>query len=67
MMGGNFGTAIRTDRYRYVEWVDKKGAIAGRELYDHQADPDENVNVLGQAPEAMLHELAAALRAVVKP
>ena len=66
-MGGNFGTALRTDRHRYVEWVDKKGEPAGRELYDHATDPGENVNVLDGAPEFLLRDLAAALRATVKP
>jgi len=66
-MGGNFGTALRTDRHRYVEWVDKKGEPAGRELYDHEADPGENVNVLESAPESLVSDLAAALRATVRP
>ena len=40
------GYAIRTDRYRYVEWVKKNTTqVEGRELYDHQSDPDENANV----------------------
>ncbi len=40
------GYAMRTDRYRYVEWLEcEKGAIASRELYDHTGDPDENENV----------------------
>ena len=40
--GGFMGVAMRTDRYRYVEWSDKSGKIAAQELYDHQADPQEN-------------------------
>ncbi len=44
------GYSIRTDRYRYVEWYewDKeniKGEVTDRELYDHNFDPDENMNV----------------------
>ncbi|HAI11862.1 MAG TPA: iduronate sulfatase [Phycisphaerales bacterium] len=42
------GYALRTQRYRYIEWVQKpyrKGAKSGkviaRELYDYQVDPDE--------------------------
>ncbi len=45
------GYAIRTDRYRYVEWYtwlkdeNKKGDLLRRELYDHQTDPQENKNI----------------------
>ena len=39
------GDTIRSDRYRYSVYRDKKGAVTGRMLYDHVADPDENVNV----------------------
>jgi arylsulfatase A-like enzyme len=40
------GYAMRVNRYRYVEWLDAKdGEIAARELYDHQADPEENKNL----------------------
>ena len=62
--GGRQGTAIRTDRYRYVEWRDKSGKLADRELYDHQTDPQENQNVAGK-PEntAVVECLAAELEA----
>ena len=46
--GGRQGTAIRTDRYRYVEWRDKSGKLVDRELYDHQTDPEENQNIAGK-------------------
>lgn len=40
------GYSIRTDRFRYTEWRDwKTGATIARELYDHEADPDETRNV----------------------
>ena len=40
------GYSMRTDRYRYTEWRDlKSGAVEARELYDHQKDPQENINV----------------------
>ena len=40
--GKNYmGYAMRTDRYRYVEWRDHKtGLTEAVELYDHQTDPD---------------------------
>ncbi len=43
------GYSMRTDRYRYTEWRSvKDGSIMARELYDHQADPRETVNLAGQ-------------------
>ena len=36
------GYAYRTERWRYIEWVDRKdGRIVDRELYDHQVDSGE--------------------------
>jgi arylsulfatase A-like enzyme len=47
------GYAMRTKRYRYVEWRDlETHQIKARELYDHKADPDENKNVAGDAEYA---------------
>jgi arylsulfatase A-like enzyme len=41
------GYAMKTDRYRYVEWKHtKSGEVKARELYDHQVDPQENMNVI---------------------
>jgi arylsulfatase A-like enzyme len=44
------GYAAKTDRYRYVEWKDMSadGKIYARELYDHQVDPKENINLAGK-------------------
>lgn len=40
------GYAMRTDRYRYVEWRDFKTAeVKAIELYDHQVDPAEVDNI----------------------
>lgn len=42
------GYAIRTDRYRYVEWRNfKTDEIKATELYDHQVDPEEANNIAG--------------------
>ncbi len=54
--GGFLGTAMRTDRYRYVEWTDKGGKVAARELYDHQIDPQENQNLADRPEQAGLVE-----------
>ncbi len=43
--GKLMGYAMRTDRYRYIEWAEKGKAPEGIELYDHKKDPDENVNI----------------------
>jgi len=51
------GYAMRTKRYRYVEWRRlKTGVILQRELYDHETDPGENVNVIAD------RQYAAAIR-----
>ncbi len=50
------GYTIRTERYRYTEWAD--GRI-GVELYDHQEDPEEFVN-LALAPH--MRETVARLK-----
>ena len=40
------GYSLRTDRFRYTHWMNvTSGDIVERELYDHQSDPDENVNI----------------------
>lgn len=61
---GTRGRTVRTDRYRYVEWVDHpSGAVQARELYDHWHDPWENVNLAGRVPYASLVDsLSAVLR-----
>ena len=49
--GGVMGYTMRTEHYRYTEWCDRAtGEIKARELYDHRADPGENINVV-QKPE----------------
>jgi len=43
---GIMGYTMRTDRYRYTEWMDpEKNSMVGQELYDHEQNPDENVNL----------------------
>ena len=48
--GEFMGYAIRTNRYRYVEWRNwESQQVLARELYDHQDDPHETRNLAGQA------------------
>ena len=60
------GHSVSTDRFRYVEWDEGRG---GRQLYDHETDPDELRNLAGNPNQAdrlkrMQTRLAAHLAAV---
>ncbi len=63
--GPLMGYAMKTDRYRYVEWRDRKtGEVKATELYDHDADPNEDANVAGSpANGALLQQLASRMKA----
>lgn len=64
---GLMGNAIRTDRWRYVEWrTMKEGKTVERELYDHQADPSENLNVAAEHPD-VIASLEKQLQKVLVP
>jgi arylsulfatase A-like enzyme len=53
------GRAMVTDRYRYVEWTNRRtGQVEARELYDHQTDPAENQNIATTADSTLLDALA---------
>jgi iduronate 2-sulfatase len=61
------GYALRTDRYRYIEWRDHrdpKSAPIFTELYDHETDPTETKNIAAQKTEVIekLHQQIAKLR-----
>ena len=59
--GRVMGYSIRTDRYRYTEW-----GANGAELYDHEKDPHENVNIAGR-PESrsVIADLRKMLHAAI--
>ncbi len=54
------GYAMRTDRYRYVEWQDRRTReIVAAELYDHTNDPLENTDIAGRSEnKELLAELS---------
>jgi arylsulfatase A-like enzyme len=59
------GRAMRTDRYRYIEWRDwLDDSLIATELYDHAVDPQENINIAGASENAgLVQALAAQLKA----
>ena len=62
------GYSMRTDRYRYTAWLDRRSPTVeplAEELYDHETDPNETVNVANANPEitqAHLKQLRAQLK-----
>lgn len=62
--GNVMGYSMRTDHWRYTEWRDPDGSVKASELYDHQADPQENL-CLAKRPEhvALVKELSLKLKA----
>lgn len=60
------GRAIRTERYRLVEWRGPKDAAAVYELYDYELDPLERENLAAKQPDTVA-ELKAILAKHPKP
>ena len=59
------GYAVRTDRYRYVEWRQwKSGKVVARELYDYTTSGTETENCIGNPQytqaQQKLEEILAA-------
>ena len=57
------GYAVRTKRYRYVEWREwESKKVVARELYDHASDANESRNIVDQpASEKTVMRLAKIL------
>ncbi len=53
--GGHLGLAMRTDKWRYVEWT-KSGEEPKRELYNMVNDPQNNQNVADNPEHAQVIE-----------
>ncbi|HEU5161570.1 MAG TPA: sulfatase, partial [Thermoanaerobaculia bacterium] len=61
---GVMGYSMRTDRHRFTEWRSATGEVVARELYDHQTDPRETVNLSERADaRALVDRLGVQLRA----
>lgn len=63
------GYSLRTDRYRFVTWLDSRDLGAPPvfvELYDHGVDPDETVNVADAHPE-IVAALSATTLQIIHP
>ncbi len=58
--GPRMGRAVRTERYRLVEWkaIGEPSENAVFELYDYESDPDETRNLAGDKPEVVAQLLA---------
>lgn len=52
---GWLGTAMRTDKWRFVEWT-KAGEAPVHELYNMEQDPQNNLNVAGKPENAQTIE-----------
>lgn len=64
-LGGSArGYAMRTDRYRFIEWAGKNSEKRVYELYDEQSDPQENTNIANLPEnESLVKSLSAQLHA----
>jgi iduronate 2-sulfatase len=61
--GGIMGYTMRTERWRYTEWISRQtGAVTARELYDHAGGDTASAN-LADLPEqaSAVRELSAML------
>ena len=57
------GDTIRTEEFRFTEYTTEQGKRVSTMLYDHRADPNENVNVAGAAKNTKVAErLSVRLR-----
>ncbi len=63
--GDIMGYAVRTERYRYVEWQEwQTKKVVARELYDHATDPRESRNIANEPTHSeTMMRLAAILEA----
>jgi iduronate 2-sulfatase len=61
--GGAFGYSLRTNQYRYTEWIDKNKKVVYRDLFDLDEDPLETLNIAEKKEiQSIVNELAKVLR-----
>ena len=66
--GKFMGYSIRTPTHRMIEWRDfATGEIKARELYDHQQDHSETVNIIDAAAPELIAEISTLLTATHPP
>lgn len=68
--GEVMGYAMRTERFRFVEWLDRSSCeTVVFELYDHKRDPQENTNIaVDPTQQARIEELSAKMwKAIDRP
>lgn len=59
------GASIRTDRWRYTKWGNSDQNDGQEELYDHQKDPEEHLNLADQREnQAILREMRTLLHSI---
>ena len=56
------GYSLRTDSHRLIEWRDfGSGEVTALELYDHQLDHSESINIADSAPAKVIRQLTDQL------
>jgi len=56
------GWTVIKDQYYYTEWFDENDSVYARMLYDHNNDPDENVNIaVNEENKKLIEKLSAIL------
>ena len=66
--GKFMGYSIRTPTHRMIEWRDfSTGKVKARELYDHQQDDSETVNIIEEADPDLIAEISTLLNVTHPP
>ena len=66
--GRRMGRSVVSRRYRYTEWAEAGKPPEAVELYDHETDPGENLNLAAFSPPAdVMRRMPELLRSGGKP